>query len=256
MAKPIARTKSGLLDYLPAIYQDPGWAGSEPSGPDREEQERRRRFLGEFLAAFELLLLGREPEKIEVQRDGPFLSPARRATPKFQSLEEKIANLPALFDAWRSPSEFLEWLAGWAALILKPELGELQKRELIANIIPLYRIRGTPQYVERLLEIFLGGKAHVDDRAYPGMQIATYSTVATDTYLGGSAPHYFRVRIAVSAEERASIETRRRIAHEVIEQAKPAHTYYDLDLETPRFQVGVHSRIGADTFLVSGERPN
>jgi phage tail-like protein len=246
MAKPITRSKSALLDYLPAIYQDPGWAGSEPSGP----------FLGHFLMAFELLLLGREHEKIELERDGPFLNADRRAAARFQSLEEKTANIHALFDAWTTPSEFVEWLAGWAALILKPEIGELQKRELLANIIPLYRIRGTALYIENLLQILLGGKARVDDRAYPGMQIAVHSTVATDTYLGGSAPHYFRVRIAVSAEDRATIEIRRRIARDAIEQAKPSHTYYDLDIETSRFQVGVHSRIGMDTFLVSGGPPN
>jgi phage tail-like protein len=239
-------SRSALLDYLPAIYQDPGWAGDESPSL----------FLGQFLMAFELLLLGREHKQIQLKPDVPFLATGRRASPKFQSLEEKVANIHALFDAWRTPSEFLEWLAGWAALILTPEMGELQKRELIANIIPLYRIRGTRLYVERLLEIILGGKAQVDDLAYPGIQIAVYSTVATNTYLGGSAPHYFRVRISDSAQEPASIETRRRTAREVIEQAKPAHTYYDLDIETPRFQVGVHSRIGTDIFLVRGERPN
>jgi hypothetical protein len=146
----------------------------------------------------------------------------------------------------------LDWLAGWAARNFHPEITEQQKRELIANIIPLYRIRGTRRYLERLLDIFLGGKSMVDDLAYPGIQIARYSTVAKDTYVGGSSPHYFRVRIAVSAEQRHQIEARRRLAREVIDQAKPAHTYYDLEIVTPRLQIKVHSRLGVDTFLVNG----
>jgi phage tail-like protein len=222
------RGKSTLLDHLPAIYRDPGWAGArEPS-----------KFLNDFLLAFEDVLLGRKHAGAQPRME-------------LQGLEERIDNLHLLFDAWKTPSEFLDWLAGWAALSLNAGLSERQKRELVANIIQLYRIRGTRRYLERLLGIFLGGKSIVDDHAYPGLQIRDCSTVAKDTYLGGSSPHYFRVRIAVSTEEYGAIEQRRRLAREVIERAKPAHTYYDLEIVTPRFQVGVHSRVGLDTFLVT-----
>jgi phage tail-like protein len=232
---------SVLLDYLPAIYKDPGWAGGPSAG----------RFLNDFLLAFEHVLIGRPHSTVEPGSSRPFLSRDPRAPVRFQGLEEKVAQLAALFDAWRTPAEFLDWLAGWAALSFCPELSEQQKRQLIANIIPLYRIRGTKRYLERLIDIFLGGKSMVDDHAYPGMQIARYSTVSKDTYLGGSSPHYFRVRIAVSAEQRHQIDARRRLARQVIDQAKPAHTYYDLEIVTPRLQVKVHSRVGVDTFLVS-----
>ena len=30
---------------------------------------------------------------------------------------------------------------------------------------------------------------------------------------------------------------------------KPAHTYYALDVETPAFQIGIHSTVGIDTLL-------
>src|SRR5215472_8533308 len=206
-----AHSPSTLLNYLPAIYKDPGWAGGPAAG----------RFLGEFLLSFEHVLLGLPHSTAEPGSSRPFLSSDARASLRFQGLEEKVSNLPVLFDAWRTPAEFLEWLAGWAALSLYPELAEQQKRELIANIIPLYRIRGTRRYVERLLDIFLGGRSMVDDHAYPGIQIARYSTVARDTYLGGSSPHYFRVRIAVSAEQHHQIEARRRLARKVINEAKP-----------------------------------
>jgi phage tail-like protein len=197
------------------------------------------------------MLLGLHRSTADPGSSRPFLNSGALAEVRFQGMEEKIANLSALFDARRTPAEFLDWLAGWSALSLNSELSEQQKRELIANIIPLYRIRGTRRYVERLLDIFLGGKSVVDDHAYPGIQIARHSTIATDTYLGGSSPHYFRVRIAVSAEQHHQVEARRRMAREVIDQAKPAHTYYDLEITTPRLQLKVHSRVGVDTFLVT-----
>ena len=43
-----AHSPSALLDYLPAIYKDPGWAGGPAAG----------RFLNDFLLAFEHMLLG------------------------------------------------------------------------------------------------------------------------------------------------------------------------------------------------------
>jgi phage tail-like protein len=236
-----AHSSSALLDYLPAIFKDPGWAGGPSAG----------RFLNDFLLTFEHVLLGRPHSTADPGSSRPFLNSDSRAEARFQGLEEKIANLPALFDAWRTPAEFLGWLAEWAALNLPSELSEQQKRELVASIIPLYRIRGTRQYVERLLDIFLGGRSIVDDRAYAGIQIARYSTVGDDTYLGGSSPHYFRVCIAVSAEQHHQIEARGRLARYVIDQAKPAHTYYDLEIVTPRLQLKLHSRVGVDTFLVT-----
>jgi phage tail-like protein len=228
---------SALLNYLPAIYQNPAWTGGDSAEPP---------FLNDFLLAFEKILAGRDDG---VEPEGGSAEYLGAAPQRFQGLDEKVANLHFLFDAMRTPECFLEWLAGWSALTLRTELSEGSRRALIANIIPLYRIRGTKKYLERLLALFLGGGATVDDQSWPGIQIGRYSTVAADTWLGGNQPHHFRVRLSVPPEEESRTEARRRLAHEAIEQAKPAHTYYDLEIIAPRFQVGVHSRVGLDTFL-------
>jgi phage tail-like protein len=234
---PIAiESESALLNHLPAIYRDSGLAGNDQASP----------FLGQFLSAFEKILLGRNDGVEPTGGSAEFLG---RESPRFQGLEEKVANMHLLFDAARTPECFLDWLAGWSALTLRMELNERSRRSLIANIIPLYRIRGTKAYLERLLQLFTGGSAAVDDRSWPGIQISRSSTVGTDTYLGGTPPHYFRVKLSCPAEEDFRNEARRRLALEAIEQAKPAHTYYDLEFSVPRFQVGVHSRVGTDTFL-------
>jgi phage tail-like protein len=232
-----AAEKSVLLSYLPAIYQDPGWVGADSA---------QAFFLNDYLLAFEKILLGRDDGVQPQTGSDEFLGTGDRG---FQGLEEKISNLQLLFDAAHSPEIFLDWLAGWGALSLNAELSESRRRGLLAHIIPLYRIRGTKKYLERMLTLFLGGNASVDDQSYPGVQIGRYSTLAKDTYLSGNAPHYFRVRLSVPLEEESRSEARQRLARDVIEQASPAHTYYDLEIVSPRLQVGVHSRVGVDTFL-------
>jgi hypothetical protein len=259
--------KSVLLKYLPAIYQDPGWG--DDAAPSH--------FINDFLLAFEKILLGRndgvEPEggsaeyllkdsrttdtlRAPAAEEFPNSSAPRSAAcargsrdSGFQGLEEKIDNLHLLFDARRTPESFLEWLAGWSALTLRMELGVESRRALIANIIPLYRIRGTKKCLEQLLALFMGGGATVDDQSWPGIQVGRYSTLAKDTYVGGTTRHYFRVTLSAPLEDEERARARRLLADEAIELAKPAHTFYDLEILTPRFQVGVYSRVGLDTFL-------
>jgi hypothetical protein len=39
------------------------------------------------------------------------------------------------------------------------------------------------------------------------------------------------------------------IARFIVDLQKPAHTDYTLTVETPTFQIGVHSRVGIDTLV-------
>src|SRR3954469_16841473 len=110
------KTPSKLLDYLPGIY-------------------RGQEVLSAYLSAFEKVLIGRKDDlRIPaVQQEGASSS----------SLEETIANIAALFDPITTPKDFLPWLASWAALSLRADLDPEQQGSFIANIIRLYRRRGT-----------------------------------------------------------------------------------------------------------------
>jgi phage tail-like protein len=228
---------SVLLNYLPAIYQESGWGGGDTGISP---------FLNNFLLAFEKVLLGRN-DGIEL-RDGSPQFPGA-SPPRFQGLEEKVASLHTLFDAGQTPGCFLDWLASWCALTLRMELTEPTRRTVLANIIPLYRIRGTRKYMERLLALFVGGGITVDDEPKPGFQIGRHSTIAKDTYVGGNAPHYFHVRLSRPSGDESRNAALLRLTHELIELAKPAHTHYTLELLATRFQLGIHSQVGADTIL-------
>lgn len=124
-----------------------------------------------------------------------------------------------------------------------------RKRKLVAEIASLYRIRGTKTYLERILRLTLDALPLVVDAELPGLQIAKYSTVAEDTYLGGGPPFVFQVILAFSKNEERFVEQQSHLARELIEMEKPAHTWYELKATFPRLRVGRHSTIGVDTVL-------
>lgn len=214
-----------LIEYLPAIYQDPT-DGDEAGG---------RLFLRDFLSAFERLLLS----------SGGAHRPAVDPEP----LEDEIARIPALFDAERAPEQFLNWLAGWVALRLRADLSVDRKRRLVANIARLYRIRGTRRYLEEVLKLYLDALPSVTDQDLPALQITDHSTVGADTYLGGGPAFLFQVKLAFSRDDGAFVEQQRQLAREIIDLERPAHTWYDLKVIFPRMQLGVQSTVGVDTVL-------
>src|SRR5262245_29999838 len=104
---------SSYLQNLPAIFsEDP--------------------FLGRFLLAFEQVLTGL-----------PDLA-GRESVPPL-GLEEIIATIATLFDPHETREEFLPWLASWVALGLRADWTPAQQRDFLANIVPLYRRRGTAE---------------------------------------------------------------------------------------------------------------
>ena len=230
MTTELTEPKKNLLEYLPAIYQEP-------------EQEGAPSLLGRLLRAYERILLDvdRGAEDADAEEEN------RRI--EDEPLEKKIAHLHLFFNAHETPEEFLNWLAGWAALSFRPELSVSKRRKLLAQIIPLYRIRGTRKYLEEILRVCLDAIPSVNDHEMPAMQIGTHSTVGRDSYLGGGPPHFFRVQVIAPKLNAAELETQCRLAVSLIELNKPAHTYYELEIVSRQMQVGTHSTVGLDTIL-------
>lgn len=196
---------SGLLQYLPAVYaEDP--------------------FLGQYLLAFEKILLGRVPPPDAAKSD-PSLNP--------KGLEEIIDGLAKLYDPIETPADFLPWLSQWVALSLRADMTLEQQQKFVAQVIQLYGARGTEQNLEKLLGLFLS---------------ATPTVEVLDT----DPPYFFHV--TVKLPERTSPEFTRRqfeIAQALIELEKPAHTDYTLLLKTPSLRVGDRegSVVGVNTLL-------
>jgi hypothetical protein len=134
-------------------------------------------------------------------------------------------------------------------LSFHPELGVDRRRRLLASIIPLYRIRGTRQYLEHLLALCVDAFVSVQDEQIAEFQLQKHSTVGVDTFVEGGPPHFFSVTLVAPKLNPQEKDKQIGIAHSVIELAKPAHTFYQLSLVSPRMQVGVHSTVGLDTIL-------
>jgi phage tail-like protein len=217
---PDARTPSSLLEYLPEIY-----------GEDE--------FLGRYLAAFEKILLGRD--------DGVRFD--------FRGLEQIVAGLDRYFTPqatpavpYEAPKEFLPWLSGWVALTLRADLDELRQRDFISRAVSLYRLRGTKRGIAEAVQIYTRLGVTIDESS-TAFQIADHSTVGVDTFLGGGAPHYFRVLTRLSTTDPAQLKKQTQVVTDIINMEKPAHTHFVLEVETPALRIGVHSTVGVDTLL-------
>lgn len=220
------RQPSSLLQYLPAIYRE------DP-------------FLGQFLLAFEKLLLGRD-DGISITDATPLVPlgevVAHEAARRNRSvdrtlpdappaLERTAAGIATFFDPHQTPEDFLPWLASWTAFSLRADLVPAKQRDFIANIIPLYRGRGTKRNLEQFLSIFTIGQPTVTEAS------------------AAKEHHVFSVTVRLV---RAAPEVQLRqlaIVRALVELEKPAHTDFELKPEFPSMQIGKFSTVGVDTLL-------
>lgn len=219
------QTLSRYLDDLPAIYRQEA-AGARPD------------FLGRLLLAFEHVLTGvGEPQRpgLEEILDGIF---DEDGDVVMAGAHRYFIPGPDAAEAERAPTEFLEWLSGWVALTLREDWREEERRRILAEIVPSYRRRGTPDGLKQVLAAFTG--------------VAPSAITITEGIQGGEdgnwRPHYFEVRVKVPTL--LDLARWRGVLEPIIDMEKPAHTYYKLHLDpTATMRVGVTSTVGKDTLL-------
>ncbi|TDW77143.1 phage tail protein [Kribbella pratensis] len=159
-----------------------------------------------------------------------------------------------LVDPASTPVEALPWLASFVGLLLDDRWAEAARRQLIAEVVTLYRRRGTLGSLQRYLEIYLAGDLAAD-RSRPGLspvliehyrlrglgpdlgadpvgsgrsvlgaglRVGTPSDAAR-TSAPDSSAHRFTVVIPrpLDAEQQAAVR-------QVLDTERPAHTAYDL----------------------------
>ena len=215
--------QSSYLENLPAVFQQDAGEGGVT-------------FIGRFLLAFEMILSG-------------------LGDPDSPGLEERIDRVHTYFDpgagkppSERAPNEFLPWLSSWVALTLREDWEEEEKRRFISRVVPLYRQRGTKAGLEELLRVYTGLGVEIYEFNQP-LQIGVSSTVGIDTLIGGGPPYYFLVKMLLETPDPVALAHKQEVARAIINLEKPAHTYYDLEIEVPTLQLGVNSTVGVDTLL-------
>jgi phage tail-like protein len=186
---------SSYLDHLPALFRD-------------------QEFLGRFLLAFETMLSGRG------ERVG---------------LESEIGRIADYLDPMTADPEFLPWLSDWVALTLRADWPEATRRSFLAQIVPLYRLRGTAAGLQRMLELYTGERVVVDDDF-------------------DAVPHYFQVQLTLSGSDADLLRRKQQIARAIIDQEKPAHTFYALQLAVPTMRL-VSAKLQDEEAAAGRDRP-
>lgn len=183
----------------------------------------------------------------------------------FDSIERNLTDGWRFYDPHVSPTDFLDWLAGWSAFTVDLEWPEAQKRALVKRAVDLYRIRGTKRGLALFLMLFTGHEPDIDENTWPfkgfrvegegaetGARIGLDSVVLPPVDLA----HCFVVRMPIKFED-VTPEIVIRI-HQIISAEKPAHTHYYLrfaeekgDVELREFfAIGLRSGIGIGAEVV------
>lgn len=164
-----------------------------------------------------------------------------------------------------SGTGFLEWLAGWIGLELRPDRGERWNRELARVAGRIWPWRGTRRGVDAFLALYLRGEArdvHVVDAPNP-IQVGVASTVGADAVISGMPPHFFELDVETDPRNGRlhAPEGLRQMIQAIraaLRNERPAHTYYDVRLQAQTMQIGVDSgteigaRVGDTTLLWTG----
>jgi phage tail-like protein len=210
----------------------------------------------------------------ELMREGAAQDRAPAIVGLLRIIEELLGGFQTTLDAITdlvvpasTPEEFLPWLASWVALVLRTDWDVSKQRAVLAQIIPLYRMRGTKEGLEAYLAIYVGsgitikdelGPFQIDEHSTIGedtflntvpLQINKHSTVGDDMIIGGVSPYLFLVNIPLPTPDEKELKRAAREVEAVLDIEKPAHTFYQLNFSIPTFQINEHSTVGIDTLI-------
>lgn len=133
--------KSKYLDHLPSVLWE-----QEPPGEFS---------LGSLLRIFEKVLTGID-DGVEIRHE------IRHELHMHDPVSALIGRLDQLFDPWRTPEQFLPWLASWVALEFPTSQGqplwdEYQRRKVTSEIARIYRKRGLKEGLNQHLRLLALG---------------------------------------------------------------------------------------------------
>src|SRR5262249_11205403 len=172
-------------------------------------------FIGRFLLSFERVLTGLP------RADAPNLPTVPAG------IEQILDRIESFFDPNQAPPDFLPWLASWVATSLREDWDDATRRRFIANIVPLYRRRGTKRALQKLLQLYLNPGADPQRDADQDVQIDEPDT----------PPRFFNVTFTVLERDPVQLARKARIAIGIIDREKPAHTFYGLRINFPSLQI-------------------
>jgi phage tail-like protein len=170
-------------------------------------------------------------------------------------LEGRIAAAEVLFDHVAAPPEALDWLAGWLGAVLDEGWEESRRRLFLAHAAELYRRRGTRRgllaAVRLAVEECPAGNLFADE-----LEQGPFGFRLSEAFALGDPDRAHRFTVLAPVGLAASPEKRLRLREAVaavVEQERPAHAAFDVQLYWALFRVGA-ARVASDTALGEGSR--
>ena len=124
----------------------------------------------------------------------------------WEPLEQRQDHFPMYFDPRTCPASFIPWFASWLGLTVDPHWPEDRRRELLAEATELYRWRGTPYGLTRMIEVCTG----------------LTPTVREDP----AQPFVFNLTVRIPPGS----TVRREVIEDLVRVHKPAHVGYVLEV--------------------------
>lgn len=136
--------------------------------------------------------------------------------------------LDSYIDPWIAPDDFVGWLSGWFGVTIDEGWPADRTRALLANIVELYRWRGTARGLRAELTIYTGGT----------VEITETGGSAWSQRPGAGLPGDDVPRLAVRVVLEPSAVVNERTLDQMIAAAKPAHVMHVLEVVGGRGREG------------------
>lgn len=128
--------------------------------------------------------------------------------------------LPAYFDSWLTPEDFLGWLAHWVGAELTGDESVAVRREAIATAVFMHRRRGTARGLAAAVRLATGVTPEIEESGG-----SAWSARPLGPYPGRAVPH---LRVTVRVPDRTQVNRVRLEA--VVAAAIPAHLPFTLEV--------------------------
>ena len=177
-----------------------------------------------------------------------------------QHSEEQIYHFTDYLDTQNIPGDFLQWLAQWLAVSLDENWTQDQKRKLLAETPLLYKKRGTPTTMSRIIEIYYGlAPIIIEPFQLECAENLQYKKLLEQLF--GTDPYQFSVLLKPQWEDPDSLEktalvvddNQRAAIQRIIDAEKPAFTTGMLHILEPGFYLDMHTYLEINTLMAKKE---
>jgi phage tail-like protein len=127
------------------------------------------------------------------------------------------------FDPALTPTDFLEWLAGWVGMEIDESWATERRRAAVATAVEMYRMRGTISGLRANLEVLSGGQVEITDSG----------GVAWSTSPMGPLPGQNSPRLAVRVTVPDASDRTTKAIDSIVTAAKPAHVVHRVEVVQP-----------------------